>query len=73
MRSGEVAGDQCVMFSEDVRKGQPVTMDYGASYMVNHESQLRQYREHELRPVMDTVLGQLDARVMEAVERHMRT
>ena len=73
VRRGEVRGDECVMFSEDVRAGERVTMDYGASYMVNHQSQLRQYREHELRPVVDTVLGHLDARVMEAVERHMRT
>ena len=73
MRRGEVRGDECVMFSEDVRAGESVTMDYGASYTVNHESQLRQFREHELRTVVEAVLGQFDARVLRALGAHMET
>ena len=73
VRRGEVAGDQCVMFSEDVRAGESVTMDYGARYMVNHESQLRQFREHELRAVVEAVLAQFDARVLRALGAHMET
>ncbi len=73
MRHGEVRGDECVLFSEDVRAGESVTMDYGASYMVNHESQLRQFREHELRGVVEAVLGQFDARVLRALGAHMET
>ncbi len=73
MRQGEVRGDECVLFSEDVRAGESVTIDYGASYMVNHESQLRQFREHELRVVVEAVLGQFDARVLRALGAHMET
>jgi hypothetical protein len=71
VRSGEVRGDECVFFSEDVLEGQSVTMDYGANYMLNKESQLSQFGEdHELRAVIASVLGHLDERVMLAVLRY---
>jgi len=73
VRSGEVRGDACVFFTEAVRAGESVTVDYGASYMVNRESQLRQFREHELRPVVEAVLGQFDGRVLRALGAHMET
>ncbi len=73
MRSGEVAGDQCVFFSEAVRAGESVTMDYGAGYMVNRASQLRQFRAHELRAVVETVLGRADPRVGRALAAYMET
>jgi hypothetical protein len=71
VRSGEVRGDECVFFSEDVLEGESVTMDYGANYMLNKQSQLSQFSEgHELRAVIASVLGHLDARVMQAMLRH---
>lgn len=71
MRSGEVRGDLCVLFSAAVLAGESVTVDYGETYMVNHESQLRQFREHELRAVVEAVLGGFDARVLRALGAHM--
>jgi hypothetical protein len=71
VRSGEVAGDKCVLFTQDVLEGESLRLDYGANYKVNDESQLKQFgEEHELRAVVDTVLGHLDARVMQAMQRH---
>ena len=70
MRSGEVRGDECVFFTEDVREGQSVRLDYGESYMVNKASQLSQFGEdHVLRAVIASVLGHLDPRVMQAMLR----
>ena len=72
MRSGEVRGDLCVLFSKAVLSGESVTVDYGASYMVNRESQLLQFREHELRAVVEAVLGQFDPRVLRALGAYMQ-
>ena len=71
VRSGEVRGDECVFFSQDVLEGQSVTMDYGTNYMLNKESQLLQFsQDHALRAVIASVLGHLDERVMLAVLRY---
>ena len=73
MRSGEVRGDLCVLFFKAVRAGESVTVDYGETYMVNRESQLLQFREHELRTVVEAVLGGFDARVLRALGVYMGT
>ena len=73
MRSGEVRGDLCVFFCADVRAGESVTMDYGETYMLHRKSQLRQFREHELRGVVEAVLGAFDARVLRALGAYMGT
>ncbi len=73
MRSGEVRGDLCVLFTKAVLAGESVTVDYGERYMLNSESQLKQFREHELRTVVEAVLGGLDARVLRALGVYMGT
>ncbi len=47
-------------------------MDYG-EYMLDSKSQLKQFREHELRTVVEAVLGGLDARVLRALGVYMGT
>ena len=71
LRPGEIPGNECVLFSHDVPRGGPVTMDYGATYKLDRASQLRQYRQHELRPLLEALLGHVDPRVMCALDRHM--
>jgi hypothetical protein len=71
VRSDEIPGDQCVFFSANVSQGEPVTFDYGPSYKMSPELQLRQYRDHELRPLLETVLGSLDPCVLQALHAHM--
>lgn len=71
VRPGEVPASECVLFFHDVRRGEPVTMDYGESYKLSRASQLRQYRHHELRPLIEAVLEHVDPRVMCALDRHM--
>lgn len=71
VRSDEIPGDQCVFFSANVSQGEPVTFDYGPNYKMSPELQLRQYRDHELRPLLEAVLGRLDPRVLQALHAHM--
>jgi len=69
----QIPGDQCVFFSAPVRKGAPVTMDYGPEYKMAPEAQLRKFRQHALRPVIEAVMRHLDPRVMHALTKHMGT
>jgi hypothetical protein len=69
----QVPGDQCVFFSAPVRKGAPVTMDYGPEYKMSPEAQLRQFHKHALRKTIEAVMHHLDPRVMQALSRHMQT
>ena len=73
VRSGEVRGDLCVLFTKAVRAGESVTVDYGETYMLNSKSRLLQFREHELRAVVEAVLGGFDARVLRALGAYMGT
>jgi len=68
-----IPGDQCVFFCAPVRKGAPVTMDYGPEYKMQPEAQLRQFRTHELRTVIEAVMRHFDPRVMQALTKHMDT
>ena len=67
----QIPGDQCVFFCAPVRKGAPVTMDYGPEYKMAPAAQLRQFRNHALRTVLEAVLDRLDPRVMQAFTKHM--
>jgi len=71
VRPGEIPASECVLFSHDVRSGEPVTMDYGESYKLSRASQLRQFRHDEIRPLLEAVLEHVDPRVMCALDRHM--
>ena len=69
----QIPGDQCVFFCAPVRKGAPVTMDYGPEYKMPPEAQLRQFRKHVLCTVLEAVLHRFDPRVMQAFSKHMDT
>jgi hypothetical protein len=73
VRSGEVRGDLCVLFTKAVRAGESVTVDYGERYMLHSKSRLLQFREHELRAVVEAVLGGFEARVLRALGVYMGT
>ena len=67
---GELAGDECVLFSADVCKGAAVTIDFGPNYQTTYQSQLRQFKDKQMRELLDAVMGQLDGRVLDALRMH---
>ena len=67
---GELAGDECVMFTKEVRQGAAVTIDFGPTYKTTYESQLRQFKDGEMRGVVDAVMDKLDERVRDALRMH---
>lgn len=67
----QIPANECVLFLNDIKIGDPVELDYGAHYLLSYASQIRNFRDTVLHPILVHIIKPLDTRVSLSLEKHM--
>jgi hypothetical protein len=70
-RVSDTAEESFVIFTKDIKQGEPVELDYGDRYLLPHASQMRNYRDTTLHLMLIYIVTGLDTRILAALEKHM--